>query len=238
MFADLPDYVCVIFIYDTVPYKPDGRTKLDKEILKLAQVIEFTVREQSQLVKWIMRHFKDAGKHISHSDAEYLVLITGGYMTVLHGEIGKTAAYASAETVTRSDIDAVVTPILDAVVYKLADALVKREHTAAMRILDELLRMREAPDRLLYNISLKMRQLLAARACIEGNMGKSTLIEICGIRHEFQAKMLMDTARSATLAGCRDAVLLCSETAYDLRGAPEPESQLIELVAKLALRQM
>jgi len=232
--SDIPDYACIVFIYDIVAYKPDGRQKINAEILKHADVIEFTVQDQDNLVKWIRRHFADAGKQISVPDAEYLAFITGGYMSALYGEIGKTAAYAKNETVSRSDIDAVVIPVLDTVAYKLTDALVRREHADAMRILDELLQMREAPHKLLFNISLKMRQLLAARICIEDSSGMDWLMGVCGLRQEFQAKTLLATARKTTLARCKKAVLLCAETAYELNSAPEPESRLAELVAKLA----
>jgi len=233
--TNLPDYACVVVIYDTVPYKPDGRVKLDKAILGAAEVVEFTAQGQDALVKWIKRHFNDAGKAIGTADAEYLVLITGGYMTSLYGEIGKVAAYARGEAVTRADIDAVVTPVLDTVAYKLTDALMRREHAAAMLILDELLQMREAPHKLIFSISLKMRQLLAARVCIESKSGTGALIEMCGIRYEFQARSLMDTARRATLSDCRRAVLLCAQAAYEINSAPEPEARLTELVAKMAL---
>jgi len=232
--ANLPDYVCIVLIYDTVPYKPDGRTKIDKEILKHAEVIEFAVQEQIDLVKWIKRHFKDARKLISNADAAYLVLITGGFMSSLHSEIEKISAYARGETVTRADIDAVVIPVLDTAAYKLTDALMRGEHISAMRILDELFQMRETPHKIIFNISLKMRQLLAARVCIESKLTKSDLIDMCGIRHEFQARALMDTARKTTLANCRQAVLLCSQTAYELNSAPEPEAHLSELIARLA----
>jgi len=231
---NLPDYVCVVVIYDTVPYKPDGRQKLDKAILKNAEVVEFAVQGQDNLVKWIKRHFEDAGKYITTSDAGYLVLITGGYMSALHSEIGKVAAYALGETVSRADIDAVVIPVLDAVAYKLTDALMRRQHAPAMRILDELLRMREPPHKLIYSISMKMRQLLAARVCIESKMGKDKLIAICGIRHDFQARALLDTARKTSLPECREAVLLCAQTAYELNSAPDQEARLTELIAKLA----
>jgi len=79
-----------------------------------------------------------------------------------------------------------------------------------------------------------MRQLLAARVCIECGSGKNALIEMCGIRHEFQARVLMDSARKTTMQNCREAVLLCAQTAYELNSAPEPESRMIELIAKLA----
>ncbi|MCL2151501.1 MAG: DNA polymerase III subunit delta [Oscillospiraceae bacterium] len=234
MLSNLPDYVCIVIVYDTIIYKPDGRVKLDKEILKSAQVVEFAVQDQVSLTKWIKRHCKDAGKLISSADAGYLVAITGGYMSSLHSEIEKVTAYALGEAVTRADIDAVVTPILDTVAYKLTDALMRRDHISAMRILDELFQMREAPHKLIYSISLKMRQLLAARVCIESKLDKKALIDMCDIRYEFQAKALMDTARNATLNYCFQAVLFCANTAYELNSSSEPESRLVELLLKLA----
>jgi len=238
LLSDLPDYVCVVLVFDVAPYKPDGRVKADKEILKNAQIVEFPVQSQGVMINWISRHFKDAGKQISTADAEYLVTITGGYMATLHNEIEKTAAYAKAGIVTRADIDAVVTPVLDAVAYKLTDAIVRREYDSAMRVLDELFRMREPPQRIIYSISLKMRQFLAARVCIDKGVGRDALCDMCGIKYEFQAKLLMDTARKTTLADCRAAVRLCAETAYAINISPEPEARLIELIAELAFSKV
>lgn len=237
LFSDLPEYACLVFIYSTVEYKPDGRQKINKEILKYASVVEFIVQDQDKLVKWIRRHFLDAGKNITASDAEYLAFITGGLMSTLNGEIEKTAAYSKQENITRSDIDAVVTPILDTVAYKLTDALVSRDNKRALQTLDELFQMREAPHKLIYSVSLKMRQLLVARICLEKNLGKTALMDICGIRHDFQASTLINTAKKATLTDCRSAVLFCSETALELNSTADPESRMVELVTKLALRQ-
>jgi len=237
MFSDLPDYTCLVFIYSTVEYKPDGRQKINKDILKYADVVDFVIQDQDKLVKWIRRHFLDAGKNISAGDAEYLAFITGGSMSTLNGEIEKTAAFSKQENITRADIDAVVTPILDTVAYKLTDALVSRDNKRALQVLDELFQMREAPHKLIYSVSLKMRQLLVARICIEKNLGSTALMDICGIRHEFQARTLISTANKTTLTDCRAAVLFCSETALELNSTTDPESRMVELVTKLALRQ-
>jgi len=237
LFADLPDYVCIIFVFSAIEYKPDGRQKLNKEILKYASVVDFVAQAQDRLVKWIKRHFADAGKSISINDAEYLSFITGGLMVNLKGEIEKAAAYSKSETVTKQDIDAVVTPVLDTVAYKLTDALVNRNNRQALQVLDELFQMREVPHKLIYSISLKMRQLLAARVCIENKLDKNKLMTLAGIRHEFQARMLMSTAGKATLSECRTAVLSCASTAFALNSSSsDPESQMIELVTRLANR--
>jgi len=235
IFADLPDYVCIVFVYSTIEYKPDGRQKLNKELLKHINVIDFVAQGQDRLVKWIRRHFADAGKSISTNDAEYLSFITGGLMVNLKGEIEKVAAYSINDTISKQDIDAVVTPVLDTVTYKLTDALVNRNNKHALQLLDELFQMREAPHTLIYSISLKMRQLLAARICIENKLTKTKLIELTGIRHEFQARLLMNTASKTTLSECRFAVLSCASTAFELNSSStDSESQIIELVTRLA----
>ncbi|MCL2820509.1 MAG: DNA polymerase III subunit delta [Oscillospiraceae bacterium] len=233
--SDLPDYVCVIFVYNTVEFKPDSRLKINKEILNFVTVVDFMTQEQDKLVNWIKRHFKDAGKNISTGDAEYLAFITGGLMTVLNGEIEKTAAYSKTETITKTDIDAVVTPVLDAVTYKLTDALINKENKKAVRILGELYQMREAPHKIMSAIAIKIRQLLAARICLDNKLGKTELMNMCNIRHEFQARNLMATAGKTTLADCRKAVLFCSETAMELNSTAEPEAGMTELIAKLVL---
>lgn len=236
--STLPDYVCVLFVFNTVVYKPDKRLKATKEIIKHAQIIEFAVQHQSNLIKWMTSHYSNIGKRIGKSEAEYLIHITGGFMAAIKNEIEKTAAHSKSDYITRADIDAVVIPVLDAVVYQLTDSLIKREHKKAMKILDELLRMREAPQKLIFSISLKFRQLLAARICIENNLGKSSLVEMCSLTHDFQAGMLFDTARKSTLPACRQAVIDCAKAAFDLNSAPDPESRMIELVAKLALSKV
>ena len=234
IFSDLPDYICVVFVYNTIEYKPDGRQKINKDILKHAEVVEFITADQDRLTKWIIRRFEDAGKKISKTDAEYIALITGGLMTVLTGEIEKAAAFAAGETVTRGDIDAVVTPGLDAVAYKLTDALARREYKNASHILSDLLEMREAPHKLIYSISQKMRQLLAARVCFENNLGAADLMEMSGMKFEFQAKTLMTSAKETTLDECKKFVLICSETAFALNSSGRPAESLAELIARLA----
>jgi DNA polymerase-3 subunit delta len=231
---DLPDYICLVFSYDTKPFKPDKRLKLSKEILELSCELEFAAQESKKLVRWIIKHFKDAGRDITTADSEYLAFITDGLMTNLRGEIEKVAAYTRTEMVTRKDIDAVVTPTLDAISFHLTDAILNKNHKQALKLLDELFQMRESPHMLIGSISKSMRQLLAARVCLENKMSQRDFIEISSVK-PFPAEKLMKSARNSTLADCRRYVLACSETAQELNSMREPESRLTELVTRLAL---
>ncbi len=234
LIADLPDYVCLIFVYDIVEYNPDGRQKLTIAMKSAAKIVEFSVQQQAEIVKWIKKHFSAIGKIIDTTTAEYLAFITGGLMTSLNVEIGKVSSFTNDVTITREHIDAVVTPVLDAVSYKLADYIADSDFNAASSVLSELLNMREPPHKLIFSISLKFRQLMAARLAIDNGLGEKYLMKLCSIRFDFQARNLLTSARKLSLQDCRKSVILCAETARRMNLGGDLENLLAELLICLA----
>lgn len=231
IFADIPEYVCIIFVFDTVEIKLDARTKVDSAIKKHLTIVKFESQSQSSLVKWIKQHFAARGKQIDSQTAEYLAFISGGLMNSIITEIEKCSAYAKGDVITREIIDDVVTPALDAVVYKMTDEVVRGRTDEAANMLGDLLKMQEPPHKIIYSLSQKMRQLLAARICVESGRGSGDLMEICGIKYDFQARNLMSGAQRISMGWCRNAAMLCADTAYKMnstgRGGDELLSQLL-----------
>ncbi len=45
-FAQLPDYCCLVFVYDLIPYKGDARTKLAAAIKENGTVVNFARQDQ------------------------------------------------------------------------------------------------------------------------------------------------------------------------------------------------
>ena len=120
---ELPDYVCLVFVYDLIEYKADARTKLAALLKEKGSVVPFNRQGQGDLVDWISRRFKAMDHDIGTEDAKYLIFLCGDLMNNLISEIGKIGSYAAHHRVTRQDIDAVATPQLDAVVFQMTDAI-------------------------------------------------------------------------------------------------------------------
>ena len=234
LFSDVPEYVCLVFVYDVLDYTPDKRLKKLTAALSTASVVEFAPQPQSKLIKWIQQHVKAVGKQIDTPTAEYLAFITGGLMTTLGTEIDKLCFYAPGQAVTRADIDAVVSPVLDAVSWKLTDSLVSGRFDDAAGILVDLLNMREPPHKLMYTITLKLRQLMAARLCLDRALGEKDLMRLADIRFEFQARNLLSSARKTTAARCARFVRLSADTALRMNMGGDPEAILTELLIQLA----
>ena len=149
-------------------------------------------------------------------------------------EIEKICAFSGERVIFRSDIDALVDPVPDAVTYKLTDALARGQYNKSADILSQLFQMREPPHKIMFSISMKMRQLLAARICFENRRSIDELIKMCGIRYSFQASGLMDCAKRVSLQWCQNAVIQCCDTAVKMNSGNDYEGALTQLLINLA----
>ena len=236
LFSDLPEYVCLVFVYDTMEWKANANTKLGKWLKANGQIVEFRQQEQSDLNAWIRRRLKQKwDKEIDSATAEYLTFLCGGLMTNLGGEVDKAGAYARGKTVTRKDIDAVCDPVLDARAFQMTDAIGVGDYNQAMSLLGELLRMREEPIYILAAVGRQLRQIWSARLALENKRGASYLVQLWGMRGDWQAKKLMQTARRYPLSWCRMAVKEVQNADLALKlGGRDGAEVLSELLLTLA----
>jgi DNA polymerase III, delta subunit len=236
LFESLPDYVCLLFHYDILEYKPDARMKLTAAFKKYGHIVPFVRQERSDLVAWIKRRFKVDGHEIDSKLAEYLIFLCGDLMHNLVSEIGKISSYAQGHAITRSDIDEVATPQIDAVVFTLTDAFSQRDFDKAFRTLTDLYHMQEAPIKLLAVIGRQLRQIYAARLCVDQTKGSRHLMELFGMRSSYPAEKLMGYGRRFSYAWCVEAVRKAAQTDLAMKSSGrDGEELLTEMLLELAL---
>lgn len=238
LFKELPDYICLVFVYDLIAYKADARTKLAGVLKEKGSVVPFNRQEQGDLVDWIARRFRALDHDIGTEDARYLIFLCGDLMHTLISEIGKIGAYAAHRWVTRQDIDAVATPQLDAVVFQMTDAIAGGKFDEAASVLGDLYHMQEAPIKLLAVLGKQLRQLYTARLAIEQKKGSRYLMELWGMRSAYPAERLMQSARRFSLAWCREAVIRCGQADLAMKSTGvDGEEQLTSLLMELAVKK-
>lgn len=227
LLSQLPDYCCLVFIYDLLPYKADGRSKLAALLKEKGSVVDFRRQDQGDLTDWIVRRFRATGHTIDTEDAKYLIFLCGDLMTNLVSEIGKIAAYASAQRVTRADIDAVAIPQIDAVVFQMTDAITRKDFDRAASVLADLLHDQQAPIMILSVMGKYFRQLYTARLCIEAGQGRDQFMALWSMKYSYQADKLMDGAKKFSLPWCRHAVRRCAETDVAMKSYGGDEAELL-----------
>ena len=226
LFDQLPDYCCLVFVYDLIPYKGDARTKLAAAIKRHGTVVNFDRQDQGDLVDWVRRRFRALGKDIDSRLALELIFLCGDLMNNLIGEIEKIGAYSRSPRITREDIDAVATPQLDAVVFRMTDAIGEGRFDRAAGVLGELYQMQEPPIKILFSLGKQMRQLYSARLLMERGQGINSLTSLWGIK-PFQGEKIMRSARRFSLRWCRRAVVLCGQADLDMKSTGQDAQQVL-----------
>lgn len=230
VFSDIPDYCTVVFLFETVAWKPDKRyKKLWETVDNNGTVVEFGKQNQRDLIAWIGRHFASRGKRITTDLCAYLIDITGGTMTALAGEISKIAAYSGADEIKKTDIDAVTEPVMDAVVFHMTDAMSRGDYGAAMLKLQQLLKMQEEPIGILGAIGGHFRRLSAARTLLDNGRNSGELMKLCGMQ-DYAARKTMDSARRFQPAFLKKAMELILETDIRMKTSFDDRERLLELL--------
>jgi len=227
LLRDLPEYVCLVFLYDVIAYQPDNRLKLAKFVNERGAAVHFAQQGRSELVSWIIRHFRSAGHDVSRADALYLIDQCGELMTGLSSEIDKISAYAANKQISRADIDAVVIPQLNAKVFNMIRFLTAGNFDRACFQLSDLLRAQEDPIQILAALGWQIRRLYAAKLALTHRRDAGWLMKTCDIKYSDQAAQMLDSAQRFSLQWCRRAVLLCAEADRAMKSSPTGNQELL-----------
>lgn len=233
--GDIPDYCCVVLVYDTVAFKPNGTMRRLADVFKKkAEVLTFQKQSDRDLAVWVCRHVKAHGKTVSDELCRYLVFITDGTMSTLTTEIDKVCSFCTGESITRSDIDAVVVPALNAQAFDISNAICDGDYDRALSKMRTLFAMQEECIPILGAISAQLRRLLYARMITASGRGQETLMELTGLGAN-AAGLTMTAARRVSDRFCETAMQLCLDTDRKLKtSADDPERLLELLVIRLA----
>ncbi len=235
LLSDLPEYVCLVFVYDLIEFKIDARTKLAQVLKNHGLIVPFPHQSQGDLVDWIYRRFRALDKDIDSELAKYLIFLCGDLMNTLAGEISKIAAYSKHSRITREDIDAVAVPLLDAVVFQMTDAILRRDFDRACRVLGDLYGQQESPHKIIAVLGKQLRQLYSARLALEAHQNTRYLMQLWDLK-DYPAEKLMSAAPRFDLNRCRRAVTRAAETELAMKSSSgvSPNDLLIGLLLELA----
>lgn len=207
LLGDFPPYCTLVFLYEQVPYKRDGKMKkLCAALNEYVQEVEFVQQERSDLLKWLKRRFAATGHDIDQTAADHLLFTCGSLMRGLIPEVEKIAAYARHERITVEDIDAVAEPVLDARIFDMTNAVTARNYDRAAAILADLLRMQTEPIAILAALGKELRRLYTARLALDGGKDRAWLKELWSMSSDYPAKLLLQAAKNVDHDWCRQAV--------------------------------
>ena len=235
LLSELPEYICLVFYFDTLEFKPDKRLNLWKILEANGQVIEFAQSSAASLIPWVKRHFYEHGKMIETPECEYLLFLCGASMENLLTEISKIAAGTPGERIDKGDIDALGSRVLEATVFELTDSIMEKQYSKGLLILRDLFDMKQEPVAILAAITKQMQRLYGAKLALAKGKGESDIAQILGFKSAYPARRLIQSARRCTMDFLRWAQEICLETDLALKSnLPDPQRSLELLLLRFA----
>ena len=237
IFSNLPEYCVLLYVYDTVAWKPDKRMKkLWGAMEQAALEVDFPKQSERQLIPWILRHLATGKRTMSDELCRYLILITGGSMTTLAAELQKLLSYSDQPAITRNDIDAVVIPVVDAAIFEITRAIGRQDFDGAMQKLRALLRQDVEPIVINAALGQQLRRISAAKILSEHGKGPYDLVKLCGV-WESAAREIYGQAGGFKKPMLKQAITLTAETDYAMKTSGGDSSELLEMMV-LRLAEM
>lgn len=238
LLRDIPDWCCLVFLYDALEYKQDKRKKQICEMVRdHINSVECPVQGQDELGRWVKRHFRARGKEISPENAGYLVFLCGSMMENLQNEIAKIAVYAKGTEITRADIDAVAVPVVEAETFKLADALSGKDYEKAAELMYKLFQLNTEPIAINALIGSQLRKLYAALLVKKAGGNAGTLRELLGASSDSMPKQYLRICNSFSEGWYREMIRRSAETDYRMKSSSaDGEDLLRDLFTAMAAK--
>lgn len=226
---DLPDYLCLVFYYDTLECKQDKRLKIHKCLQRAAVFAEFTRLGERDLVSFVQQQAQGHRVRIAREDAAHLVFVCGSDMNRLCSEVAKAASFTTTGQIARAHIDAVCSPTTEAVVFDLTDAVAAGQFARAVAIVTELLVQKNQEIAVFSAITRHMQRLYAAKLCEQSGAGENAWMELVGSRSRYYIGKLKSAARIVPLSWLRQCAGICAQTDDALKRSAADKQKQIEL---------
>lgn len=153
---EIPEHACLVFYEAEV----DKRLKLLDVLKKQGVVVEFELQKPAELVKWVVKFFKSEKKEIMQETAAYFVENSEQTMTEMMNEMKKLLLFCNLkETISLEDIKTICTRSIHGRIFDLMDAIVEKNSSLAIKLLDDMIMMKEPIQKILFMIAKQFRQM-------------------------------------------------------------------------------
>lgn len=233
--AHAPDFCVLIFF---LRGKADGRKKLCTALKKKNRIVSFNPLTDAALNDWIIRVFRESGKHCGAREASVLSFTAGSDTALLRTEIAKLVGLlGDRDTVTENDIRAIVTRSIECTVFEMVDAVVAGQRARALMLLRDMLTAGQERLGILAMLLRQYRLMQHVKIMQYEKLSRGELTKALGIA-PFAAERTIRQADGYSGGQVRRGVDICLDTEYKVKSGVLNEDGALEtaVIALLGLR--
>ena len=204
--------VYIVFIVNSE--KLDQRKKITKEIVKISKVYDCNKIENYNLNSYINSYIKENGYNISSSLIDLIISKVGFELSNIIKELDKLFIYKDKDkTITKEDIEEVITNNLDNNIFNLTNAIVNKENSKIMKIYNDLIRVGEDPIKLLVTLSNQFRLILQVKLMRKSGYSEKEIVTVLK-EHPYRIKLAMNT--NYNIEDLKNILIKLSELDFDI----------------------
>ena len=209
---NMPETCCLVFVLADAP---DSRRKLTQALKARAEWVEFALLSDADLYKWCARRVSP--RAIEPDAVEQLTFMAGRSLTGLVQELDKLCAYVGErQSITRADVEAVVTPSTECTVFQMIDCLMRGENGRAQLLLKNMLDNGETRVGTLAMLTRQLRMLTHIRLLRAQGMALSEIERRLSLNHYAAARAAGQAGRFSAEALQR-GYQACVDTDYAIK---------------------
>jgi len=230
---DIPETTCLIFIES----QADKRLKAYKQVTANGISLEFNRNKPSELVPWVIKGMKSLKKAITHEAAQHLVAISESDMYTLRNEIFKLADYVGdRKEVSLEDVKLMAIPTIKSVIFDLLDAVAKRDISASLNILNDIIALKEPEQKILAMLSKQTGEILKLKLLLEDRATQTQINQYFQGKHPYALKIMTEQARRMDVKYLKSILKNCMKAEEDYKkGLIEPKLALELLLEKISV---
>lgn len=187
------DYTVIVFTVDAD--KLDERKKVVKALKDRDAALPFLSLTPEELKQWVIQQSRKKGFTFESGAIDQIILYTGCNLQALSAEIEKISLYVGQEGNATSDlIDQLVARSTEQNVFILVEDIVQLRLDRAFVILEELLKQKEEPIKIMSLIARQFRIILQVKELGKQGYSQGQIASQIGL-HPFAVKVAEGQAK-------------------------------------------
>ncbi|GAX90676.1 DNA polymerase III subunit delta [Effusibacillus lacus] len=209
--------------------KLDERKKITKAAQKSGKVVPFFPLKEQELLDWILARTSRARVAITREAIARLVLTSGSSLSFLSTELNKLSLYAGENgTIDEETVDLLASRTLEQDIFVFVDEVVRLRTEQALRLMEDLIKNKQAPIYLLFMITRQVRIMLQVKIQSVRGLSSQQIAGLIGV-HPYACKVAGEQAKRYTKLELETLLMELADIDYKIKTGKTEDRQALEM---------
>jgi len=228
--SDVSPSCALIFLRtaEEPPPKKKGWNSIYALCKQYGAVVELNQKGAADLRRVVTAGVKKRGCALEPAVADYFIACVGTDLNLLLNETDKLCAYAPNRTITRTDIDRIITKSLEANAFDITKALLSGRPDKALSLLDILLAQKAEPLMLLGAVNSSFIDMYRVRVATAAGKTADYIAELFAYRSAYRLRYAAKDAAGIPLERLRACLELLHKADERLKSSSSAKRLVLE----------